>query len=58
MLSRPTLFLNSSSDARLLGPILDAAEAVTGAPSADELQADIAAFDMQPLFDGGALERI
>jgi len=58
VLSRPTLFLNSSSDARLLGPILDAAEAVSAAPSPDELQADITELGMEPLFDGGALERI
>jgi aryl-alcohol dehydrogenase-like predicted oxidoreductase len=58
VLSRPTLFLNSSSDARLLGPILDAAEAAEPTPSSDELQADIAELEMQPLFDGAALERI
>lgn len=60
VLSNTQLFLNSSSDATLLRPILEAAAGASSraAPSADELEADIAALAMRPLFDGSALERI
>ena len=58
MLARPRLFLNSSSDARLLRATLEAAAAGGEAPSDAELRADVATYDMQPLFDGAALERI
>jgi aryl-alcohol dehydrogenase-like predicted oxidoreductase len=58
VLSRPQLFLNSSSDARLLRPIIEAASGSLAPPSADDLAADVADFDMAVLFDGGALERI
>jgi aryl-alcohol dehydrogenase-like predicted oxidoreductase len=60
VLSQPDLFLNSSSDGRLLRPILEAASApdATVAPSDDELRADVDALGIEPLFDGGALERI
>lgn len=58
VLSQPGLFLNSSSDARLLEPICDAAEAVSGPPSAEQLTADADEFAMAALFDGAALERI
>jgi aryl-alcohol dehydrogenase-like predicted oxidoreductase len=58
VLQRPQLFLNSSSDARLLGPILDAAAGKLDPPSASDLDADVVEFDMSALFDGGALERI
>jgi len=53
------LFLNTSSDARLLRPILEAASSAgPRSPADDELAADVASSEMQPLFDGGALERI
>src|SRR5215470_6945624 len=53
VLGRTGLFLNSSSDARLLRPILETA--VAGGPvPADEEMAD----EIEPLFDGAALERI
>ncbi len=58
VLSRPQLFLNSSSDPSLLRPILEAASAVGDSPTTDELRADVEAFSMQPLFDGAGLERI
>jgi len=58
VLSRPQLFLNSSSDARLLRPIIEAASGSLEPPSAVDLAADVAEFDMSALFDGGALERI
>ena len=60
VLSRPGLFLNSSSDADLLRPILEAAAAAdaTEAPDASALAGDVEALGMTPLFDGAALERI
>lgn len=60
VLSQPDLFLNSSSDGRLVHPILEAAVGAdaTVAPAESELAGDVDAFDMRPLFDGGALERI
>jgi aryl-alcohol dehydrogenase-like predicted oxidoreductase len=60
VLARPQLFLNSSSDARLLRPILDAASGAgpATAPSDHEMRADVAAQGIRPLFDGAALERI
>jgi len=58
VLGRPGLFLNSSSDARLLRPILEAA-AVGGPPPTDEeMAADVARHGIEPLFDGAAMERI
>jgi aryl-alcohol dehydrogenase-like predicted oxidoreductase len=58
VLARPGLFLNSSSDARLLQPILAAAATVGEAPDAALLEADARALDVRPLFDGSELERI
>lgn len=60
VLSQPGLFLNSSSDAALLRPILEAASAPDArtAPSADELRADVDSLAITPLFDGAELERI
>jgi len=73
------LFLNTSSDVRLLRPILEAAAGAApaaapgvdgvdgvdgvgarGAPESDPvaLDADVAALDITPIFDGGALDRI
>jgi aryl-alcohol dehydrogenase-like predicted oxidoreductase len=58
VLSHGQLFLNSSSDARLLRPILAAAAAGGEAPSREALTADAEALDVRPLFDGSELERI
>ena len=60
VLANDQLFLNSSSDATLLRPILEAASAAEerGAPDAAELERDIDALAVQPLFDGAELERI
>jgi aryl-alcohol dehydrogenase-like predicted oxidoreductase len=58
VLSHPQVFLNTSSDARLLRPILEAAASGLGAPSDAEMQADIVEQGIEPLFDGAALERI
>lgn len=60
VLSHPGVFLNSSSDATLLGDILAAADgpgALTR-PAPAELEADIADLGVTPLFDGASLERI
>ena len=58
VLSRPGLFLNSSSDIRLLHHVLAAAEGPIVAPGDAALAADARANEMLPLFDGEALERI
>jgi aryl-alcohol dehydrogenase-like predicted oxidoreductase len=59
VLGNSQLFLNTTSDASLLPTVLAAASAGDlGAPSADELRADIDQFGITPLFDGGDLERI
>lgn len=58
VLASPQVFLNSSSDARLLRPVLEVAAAASAAPSDDELRDDITAHDIEPLFDGTDLERI
>jgi aryl-alcohol dehydrogenase-like predicted oxidoreductase len=58
VLGRPSLFLNSSSDATLLRPTLEAAARGGAVPSDAELAADVAAHGIRALFDGGDLERI
>jgi aryl-alcohol dehydrogenase-like predicted oxidoreductase len=60
VLSHPGVFLNSSSDARLLRGTLEAASdgSATLRPSDSEMEADVAALGIEPLFDGGELERI
>jgi aryl-alcohol dehydrogenase-like predicted oxidoreductase len=60
VLSEPDLFVNSSSDARLLGAIVVAANGddVSVRPSDEELAADAVVYGIQPLFDGSDLERI
>ena len=57
-LDRPGVFLNSSSDAMLLRPILDAAREGGVTPSVAELQGDVARFAMQPLFVRGVSDAI
>jgi hypothetical protein len=57
VLGRPGLFLNSSSDARLLRPTLQAA-AGGPVPTDEEMAADVERHAIVPLFDGAALERI
>ncbi|MGO9559015.1 MAG: aldo/keto reductase [Acidimicrobiales bacterium] len=54
------LFVNSSSDARLLRTTLEAAAALEAQPrpTDDQMQADLLAEGVVPLFDGAALERI
>ena len=58
VLGRPQLFLNTSSDGRLLGPTLAAAASDGPPPSDAELADDARAEGVEPLFDGDALERI
>jgi aryl-alcohol dehydrogenase-like predicted oxidoreductase len=59
VLGRPGLFLNSSSDARLLRPTLEEAAAGGGpVPADEEMAADVARHEIEPLFDGSELERI
>jgi len=58
VLGRPGLFLNSSSDARLLRPTLEAAAAGGPLPADDEMAADAGRHEIEPLFDGAELERI
>lgn len=58
VLSDPQLFLNTSSDARLLPSILQAAAGDLTAPDPAELAADRLAHGIEPLFDGGSLDRI
>ena len=58
--SEPDLFVNSSSDARLLGSIVAGATAANAhvRPTDAELAADAQVYGVQPLFDGAASERI
>ncbi len=58
VLGRPGLFLNTSSDARLLPAIIAAASGPLQVPTDIEMQSDVEANEMQPLFDGKELERI
>ena len=54
----PQLFLNTTSDARLLPMVVDAASGDLTAPTDDELRADVVEQGITPLFDGAELERI
>jgi aryl-alcohol dehydrogenase-like predicted oxidoreductase len=58
VLSNERLFLNTSSDSRLLPMLVAAASGELTAPSDDELVADEEQFGITPLFDGAELERI
>jgi aryl-alcohol dehydrogenase-like predicted oxidoreductase len=58
VLGRPGLFLNSSSDTRLLKPTLEAAAAGGPVPADEEMAADVGRHQIEPLFDGATLERI
>jgi aryl-alcohol dehydrogenase-like predicted oxidoreductase len=58
VLSRPGLFLNSSSDTTLLRDILDAASMPATAPLRAEMEADVARYAMQPLFVPGVSDTI
>ena len=58
VLGNDDLFLNTTSDARLLPLIFEAASGDLTLPSDGEMDADIDDLGITPLFDGGALERI
>jgi aryl-alcohol dehydrogenase-like predicted oxidoreductase len=58
VLANPQLFLNSSSDLRLLRPILEAANTGGPRPSDEELRRDAVDLQEEALFDWGELERI
>jgi aryl-alcohol dehydrogenase-like predicted oxidoreductase len=61
VLAEPDLFLNTTSDATVLPTVLDSASRLDqrfDAPGADELAADIDGLGIEPIFDGGTLERI
>jgi hypothetical protein len=58
VLARPGFFLNSSSDATLLRPILAAANEVAAAPTRAALESDVERFEMQPLFVRGVSDAI
>ena len=58
VLARPGLFLNSSSDATLLRPILTAAGEAIEAPADALMEADVAAQAMEPLFTVGGSDAI
>jgi aryl-alcohol dehydrogenase-like predicted oxidoreductase len=58
VLSRPGLFLNSSSDATIMLTILEAASAVATEPTRAEMEADIAHYAMEPLFIPGVSDTI
>ncbi len=58
VLNRPGLFLNTTSDARILPAVLDAAVSSAPMPTNDQLAADVADLEMAALFDGKSLERI
>ncbi len=57
-LARPGIFLNSSSDTRLLPIVLDAASRPEAAPSAAEMTAQAQRLGIEPLFGGELGDRI
>jgi aryl-alcohol dehydrogenase-like predicted oxidoreductase len=57
-LSRPSLFLNSSSDATLLPDILAAASEPASEPTRAAMESDVAHYAMEPLFIPGVRDRI
>ena len=58
VLAVPGVFLVSSSDARLLRAILESATSDEPNPSDEAMRHDTQEIGAEPLFDGGALERI
>ncbi len=58
VLGRPGLFLDTSSDATLLRPILQAAREVAESPAPAELEADVSRWAMAPLFAPGLSDTI
>jgi hypothetical protein len=58
ILSRPGLYLNSSSDTTILRDILEAASEPAAMPTRESMEADVGHYAMQPLFVPGLTDRI
>jgi aryl-alcohol dehydrogenase-like predicted oxidoreductase len=58
ILSRPGLYLNSSSDTTILRDILEAASEPPAMPTREAMEADVGHYAMQPLFVPGLTDRI
>ncbi len=58
VLSRPGLFLNTSSDTTILRTILEAASQKATEPARAEMEADVAHYAMEPLFVPGVSDTI
>ena len=58
VLSRPGLFLNTSSDATLLRPTLEAAAEVADSPAEDAMRGDAEALGIAPLFVRGVSDEV
>ena len=58
VLGHPQMFLNTTSDARLLPLVVGAARGDLSSPTVEEMRADVIAEGITPLFDGDVLERI
>jgi aryl-alcohol dehydrogenase-like predicted oxidoreductase len=58
VLSHPQTFLNTTSDARLLPTLVEAAVGDLSSPNVDEMRSDVVEQGITALFDGAALERI
>ena len=58
VLSRDDVFLNSSSDGRLLQPTLEAAREVIELPSDQAMLADAESYGIEPLFERGVSDSI
>ena len=58
VLSRPDTFLNTSSDATLLRPTLEAAAATVSSPSEDAMREDVHALGIEPLFVRGVSDAV
>lgn len=58
VLARPALFLNTSSDATLLQPTLEAASSYREAASDQSIHEDVARLEMEPLFIRGVTDAI
>jgi aryl-alcohol dehydrogenase-like predicted oxidoreductase len=58
VLSRPGLFLNTSSDTTILRDILEAASEAPATPTREAMEADVTHYAMEPLFVPGASDQI
>jgi aryl-alcohol dehydrogenase-like predicted oxidoreductase len=58
VMSRPGLFLNTSSDTTILRGILEAASEAAVLPARAEMEQDVARYEMEPLFIPGVSDRI